>query len=229
MTPVLAKSLSRCPCIELGLGLNAFPILAGFFPPTFYFTLFALYFMEGRCAGYIPTVSETGTEFPNAHCMAIAFATVAASIFYSGFSFYWYLVSFYPTTFISRFFLVFSTLTAMFGFIGLSNFPVNIDPYHHFVASFAGLGSILLMQLVSWLIVYRYLTPRSAINRFLLVLLQIIALCVCGYTEAIVGSRARVTTSALSEYTILVLLPFFFLSFSRDLAGIDQYLIALDY
>jgi hypothetical protein len=226
--PGRPASFGHHHCIELSLSFNAFPILAGFFPPTLYFTLCVLFFMEGRFAGYLPTISETGTEYPNNHFMPIAFATVTASIFFSGVGFYWYLVTFFPTNNVSRFLLAFSVLAGMSGFIALSNCPVNVNARNHFLSAFIGLGGILLIQFVCWWIVSPTLRLAAKVAQLALVLLQIAALAVVGFTEAIVRDRLRITLAAVGEYTILALLPVFYLSFSRDLCRVDQLLLALD-
>ena len=69
-------------CDFLNVGLDAFPFMVSILPPSFYFALFVLYFLENRQAGYIPTISETGTENPNICLMVSFFCCIAASVYY---------------------------------------------------------------------------------------------------------------------------------------------------
>jgi hypothetical protein len=222
------RDLQGYPCIELGLGLDAFSLFGSLTPPSFYFFLFWLFYMQGRSAGYIPTVSETGTEDPNAHIMAVVFATVASSIFFSGFAFFWYLVTFYRPRIVTKLLLAISIVTASGGFIALSNFPVNKSPANHFTATFIGLGSVLAIQLIAWCIVCSSLSILDSVVRFLLFFGQLVALSLCASTNFVVSNRAAITVSALGEYTFLALLPLFFATFMRDLAGVDQFVLAID-
>jgi hypothetical protein len=218
---------SRFPCIELGIGLDAFPVFGSFIAPTLYFVAFVVYFMEGRWAGYIPTVSETGSEYPNSRLMELVFMTVAVSIFFSGYCLFWYVVTFYRTNLFIRLLLTFGVVSGSLGFLLLTVFPVNIDPPTHFFASFVGLGGVIFFQLIFWFVVYPNQGWISRILRFLLVAGQIVALGTCASVELVVGHRPSVTTAALGEYVFLVLVPIFLTSFSGDLAGIDEYVIDL--
>jgi hypothetical protein len=215
-------------CTELGLRFDAFPILMSFSPPTFYLALLVVYFMEDRLAGYIPTISETGTEEPNNTFMVIAFATIAASIFFVGFVFYWHLVTFYPTTATSRFLLAFTVLAGMSGFIALSNCPGNLYHRGHRFCAFIGIAGLILIQFMCWWIVHPFLSQKANLWRLALVLAQFVCLAIIGFPGLIVTTRFRATLSAIGEYTILVLLAGFYMSFAKDLADVGQLLVACD-
>jgi hypothetical protein len=217
--------MDRLAAIDLGLGLAAFPFLASFFPPCFYFTLFLLYYFEGRLASYVPTVSETGTEHPNAHFMSIAFSHVASVIISLGLVMHFYTSALYRPSRLLRLLMLLSVIVGTAGFIALSNYPVTVDPVRHHFWTFMGLTGVIAIQLFSWFAVRATCTVGENVTRCCLVIGQFAFLLVCGFTDVFVETRARISLAAISEYAILVLLPMFFFSFSRDLATVSQLLV----
>jgi hypothetical protein len=187
--------------------------------------MFLLYCFEGRIADYIPTVSETGTEHPNAHFMSIAFSHVASVIVYLGLAMHFYTTSFYRPSRPLRCLMLLSVFGGAAGFVALSNYPVIADPVRHHLWTFVGLTGVIGIQLFSWFAVRATCTVGENRVRCSLVFGQFGFLGICGLTDLFVGTRGRISLAAISEYAILVLLPMFFFSFSRDLATVSQLIV----
>jgi hypothetical protein len=220
------KDGSLVPSIELGIGLDAFPVFGSFVPSALYCVAFAVFFMEWRWPGYIPTVSETGSEFPNARLMELVFLTVAVTIFFSGFVLYRYFISFYPTRLLTRLFLILGIVSGSLRILFPTAFPVAEDPPRHFGSAFVRLGGIVLSQFIFWFIPSSRQSSIACFARFVLVFGQMAALIAFGYVEWIAGTHPSVRLSALGKYTFL-LLPFFLASFAGDLARSDEYVVDL--
>jgi hypothetical protein len=99
---------------------------------------------------------------------------------------------------------------------------VTVDSVRQHVWTFIELMGVITIQLFSWFVVRATCAVGENVTHCCLVLGQFAFLLVCGLTDVFVGTRARIALAAISEYTILVLLPMFFFSFSRDLATVSQ-------
>jgi hypothetical protein len=208
--------------------LDALLVVSAFGPPSFYFVLFILYYMQGRFARYVPTVSETGTEHPNAHIMAIGFSSISACIFFGGLSVYLHLCSFYKFNGAIRWLYVLSILAGSGGFIALSNFPVNVNRSPHFLSSFIGLGGIITAQLFALFVARGSATRARNAWRMATVAIQAAALLYCGFTEHYTSPRMMVTSSAFGEYLFLAFLPLFFFSLMKEMAQAVPVMVIID-
>jgi hypothetical protein len=208
----------------MNFGLNSLPFWVSFLPPCFYFLLFMLYFLEGRFGSYIPTISETGTQEPNMNIMPIFFVGVSASIFYAGIGLGAYISSRYRLDSFKNKLLMLVVLVTCFGFIALSIFPCDTSSDMHYLFASIGLTSCLSSQVLAHLYVYKYYRWNMNLFRTIVIIFQAVGLyCVRGKLDL----RQGVTQSALGEYAFLAGLPFFYLSFWKELDDIGQCLVFL--
>jgi hypothetical protein len=213
--------------IALHLKIDVFLWWASFMPPCFYFSLFVLYYLQGRWANYIPSVSETGTEDPNEAVMAKFFPAIAGAIFYCGVCMAWYFATFFGVRGLIHGLTLLSTVGAAVGFVALSNCPRNVDFRAHFLWTSLGLGCTLLMQMVAQLGSWRNYSLKMNIFRGVAILAQVLFLLGCAHCEDLGSNRVNVTISALGEYGYLIGLPFFFMSFAREMSNVEPYLLLL--
>ncbi|KAK8870692.1 hypothetical protein M9Y10_008579 [Tritrichomonas musculus] len=207
--------------LGMNIGLDAFPFMASFLPPTYYFTLFIIYFLEGRMSGYIPTISETGTEEPNNSFMICFFCSIAASIFYLMSSITFYITSFYQPNLFERFLLKSITFVSSISYIFISIFPMNTHPSQHFSSVFSAFFGIILFQIIVLIITRHDYSTFLSILRGIFIVLQIAPLILCAVSSKFFNHRINVTIQAISEYSIVVFLPFFFMSYSNDLSNLE--------
>jgi hypothetical protein len=222
MSTISADSIPLPVRVDIAL------LAAAFGPPSFYFSLFCLYWIEGRFASYSPTVSETATEWPNTRIMSIAFGSISSLVIYTGLLPFWFLASFYRSAISARQWLAYFAVSGFFGFLGVSNFPLNTEPKLHRVTAFFALSGTIGIQFGLWRGI------RPAIGRWRdalmasLVALQAVALAFCGTSQYYNGPRNRVTENALGEYALLFMLAVFAVVATPELRRADAWLVILD-
>lgn len=217
------NQISNDNILLLNVGLDAFPFMSSFLPPIYYFTLFVLYFMEGRFAGYIPTISETGT-YPNNYFMICFFCSIAGSIFYLMSSMTYFITSFYNPNIVEKFLLKAITLVSSISYIFISIFPMNTYPAQHFSFVFSAFFGIILFQIIVLIRTRRDYSILVFIFRLIIIFLQITPLILCAISSSIFNYRINVTIQAICEYSIVIFLPFFFMSYSKDLSTVQMYM-----
>ncbi|OHS93546.1 hypothetical protein TRFO_11765 [Tritrichomonas foetus] len=193
--------------------------MVSFLPPTFYFALLVLYFIENRFSGYIPTISETGTELPNNDIMVPFFCCIAGSIFYQLSSLSAYVITFYKTNIISRFFLRIITYISSISYILIALFPMDKKPSQHFSSTFLAFFGIIIFQLIVLFSTRCDYSFWRCIVRFIYIIFQVVPLVVCAISSHVWNNRVNVTIQAFGEYSLVILLPFFFISFSKELSN----------
>lgn len=207
----------------LNVGLDAFPFMASFLPPTYYFILLALYLMQGRYSGYIPTVSETGID-PNNNIMICFFCSISVSIVYLMSSMTSFIISFYNPNIVQKFLLKAITLISSISYIFISIYQMNTSPAQHFSFVFSAFFGIILYQIIILFITRKDYSILLFIFRFIVILLQIAPLVLCAISSNTFNNRINITVQALCEYSIVVFLPFFFMSYSSDLSNVELYM-----
>jgi hypothetical protein len=139
---------------------------------------------------------------------------------------YWYFSSFYSIGWFWGGFLILTILTGSAGLVLLASFPLN-GAYSktHFFWAILALANLNAFQYACLIIEWRRSTWKMNFIRVLIVFGQMLGLLLCALSDKI-GSRRQVESfSAIGEYSFLLLMPVFLLSFSGELAKVEQYLV----
>ena len=214
------KFISVNRILPLNVGLDAFPFMASFLPPTYYFTLFILYNMEDRYSGYVPTISETGTD-PNNPYMICFFCSIAGSIYYLMSSMTYYITSFYNPNIAEKILLQVITLVSSISYIFISIYQMTTSPAQHFSFVFSAFFGIILFQIIVLIRTKQNYSILAILFKFTSIILQIIPLILCAISSNVFNYRVNVTIQAICEYSIVIFLPFFFMSYSKELSKIE--------
>jgi hypothetical protein len=212
--------------IRFRLPLQALLYLLCFCPVAISVSLFGLYYLEGRFCGYIPTISETIAEDPNIRFSGGVFSYLAVVVFYTGMVLYWYFSSFYDISFFWRSFLIWTDIFGSAGLVLLASFPLN-GAYSkvHFFWAIMALGNLNAYQYGLLIVAWKRATQKENIVRILIVFGEMIGLLLTALSDKIGTNRQIETISAIGEYTFLLLVPVFLVSFAGQLAKVDQYLV----
>ena len=208
-------------------GIEFFLPLVSFMPPMLYLTLLLIFIMEGRWAGYLPTVSETGTEFPNTSVMFVFFTIISGSIFFEMIFHSLYIFENFKTTKLCKGILLFTVILSSFFFCLISVFPCNISPIMHFTSTFVGFSGIVLFQIVTAYITYRSTSNAKNCVRIFSIIMQILSLLDVALSPKLFCERTNVTISAIGEYGIVTFLPIFFMSFYSEMSKSNRFLVFL--
>ena len=191
------------------------------YPHSVSLVCFVIYVMEGRYCSYVPTISETGTDHPNANFFAFCMSTGALMIMFSLFIYACYVRMVYGCS--DRRFTVMQVLsvTSAIGIIGLGFSPVNIVHDRH--VFFAGLGfvSILVFQGLAYARAKSHVKPWVRRLRCACVVIAVIGLFIFVSADWYLDHRFNVTVSTSGEYALLFFMLLGVLSWRRELNAVE--------
>lgn len=204
---------------RLGLKLQAALLLYNA-PPLFgYFTLFVLFFLQGRYTVYQPTVSETGTEYPNGQAM-MGFMLLVGSVSYIAMA----ITNCYVETFIGvnkvvKTILWIASYCTAFGTFGVGVYPMSTNHTGHFRSAAISFGGTMVAELFLIFLFAKRSPKFRTLRRIVYFIIQIIGMIF------MVGSwlpvRKYATLTTLGEYALMLDMGFFYASFWMELSEVD--------
>lgn len=199
-------------------------LIISIFPPVIYSTLFVIYKFEFRVSGYVPTISETGTEYPNTVIMFFFFCFISGSIFWEMLLQAIYILNNYKHSQVSKFFLFLLTCTSSLFFCLISVFPCNVYSELHYLSTFFAFFGIVLYQIIIFSLTHK--KTRSFINilRLFSIIMQTLSLLDVACSQILYGLRINVSLSAYGEYSIVLFLPIFFLTYYKEMSKSNTYI-----
>ena len=203
--------------IELKFNFAAWPIFTVIFPPLLYGTAFMLYFFQGRYIHYQPTISETGTRYPNTEFVARFFGTISTTTGFTMAITNARMLAQYPiSNFLRKYLFLQCILEVNFmSMVGMN--PMNENHFLHFLNAGVGFVSNLISQFILYVHIFRYQNMIQKVLRGIFMLIQAISLIIIGFTEELFENRNNITAAALAEYATIVFLSFFYCSFCPEL------------
>jgi hypothetical protein len=203
--------------IPLTLNLEFFPVFTMFFPPWIYFCHLITYIMHGRIAGYLPTISETGTGQFGHIFQYKSFATISLTSLYTGLVITWYVFCAFPKAVKRRvtalFFVIVGSLNMLI--TGCASMIENHGP--HFLSAGLGLAMMIVWQFILYHTIFDGMTLARRITRMCYILIQGIALIVIERSDYIFSHRISITIATIAEYCVLFFLQCFYISFYCDI------------
>jgi hypothetical protein len=206
--------------ITLTLNLQALPVFPMFGPVWIYFSHLYVYLIQGRYAGYLPTISETGVEefghemqFKTFTLVDCTFAMTCLAI-----CFYACLCS------DSRIWRALLTFFLVFGFffnlcIGCCEMIGHRKM--HQVAAFSGFVFCLSFEFTVYLMVFNFMTSFAKSARFVFLFFQVPGFLLAGFAECMFQDRNAITWSTVGEYAFLISMFAFAMSFHADLGSME--------
>jgi hypothetical protein len=212
----------RCPSgadihlISLNLNLEAFPFFTMFGPLWLYFLFLCVYLMQGRLAGYLPTISETGVESFN-HSLQFRFFTwIACTSSFSDLCMALYLCTRTKNP-ISLFLVFFFIAFGLSGMVGIGCAEMVDHHRTHQVCAVSGTLLLIFLQFAICLILVPYTSLFLQIRRFLYVILQLLSFCLMAFSEFIFPARYSITISTSGEYVMSFFMVLFTFTFGWEL------------
>lgn len=204
---------------KLGLNLQASLLLYNAPPLCSYFTLFWLFFLQGRYTVYQPTVSETGTEYPNGQVM-MGFMLLVGSVSYIAMS----VTNCYIETFIGvnrfvRAVLWICCYCTAFGTFGIGVHPMSTNHTGHFRSAVISFGGTFVAELFIIVLLAKRSPWFRTFRRMVYLIIQTIGM------RFMIGSwlpvRKYATLTTLGEYAVMFDMGFFYATLWKELSGVD--------
>lgn len=186
------------------------------------------YIFEGRYSGYLPTISETGTEYPNKTYLAHAMSTGATAVLLTlAYCAVYYKFTFNPSESF-YFFLKCMCITSFVGILGVGSCPVN--EVHDIHLSFAALGfsSILFFEIIV-LSKEKPILPVSTFRfRLMFILIGFVGFFAFGASKFIFDPRHNVTISTIGEWILLFCMLYGLTLWREEIDSIEIHIALLD-
>lgn len=198
---------------------ESFAILSFIYPLTVSSICLCLYIMEGRYSGYIPTISQTGTEYPNHVIFGQAMSTGALT---TSLTLYVYKCFYEMKYGISPCFsatLDILIYCAIFGICGIGLYPNNEYPYEHMFWAATGFVAIVIFELLCHI----KEPSRGCISYIRGVFL---AFAIAGMF--IFAFHYDISVNAIGEWTLLFFILAIMVTWRRDLNSVQMYVTLLD-
>jgi hypothetical protein len=202
--------------ISIGVNLGAFTILTVFTSAWLYFGLLYLYLLEGRYAGYLPTISETGTQRPCDIAESRAFATICTVSFFADILVMYYAQTYSGLTSLARF----SKLVMPIGILGVlitGACDLSLHLWPHRVFAFTGLFCVSVFEFTVLALAWNGMGPLGKTIRFGLLFIEAIAFVNAAFAELMYSPRACITISTWAEYVYVTMVTGFLSSFYGEL------------
>lgn len=222
ITPIISKinkddlELNSDNSLDTEVGLEAIPIFNFLYSVSAILLSLWLYIMEGRYAGYLPTASETGTEYPNHATFGHATSTASIATLYTMII----AVAFIRLTEMNternmKLFQIL-TCTTVIGQIGVALSPLNEVRYFHYFFASLGFLSMMTFEIRTYFVIKNQTTAKRII-RGLILLQEFIGLFVFLFAEWIWNDRVNVTYSAYGEHATFLAIHLYFVTFCDEM------------
>ena len=210
--------------------INIHPRIISFlifvFPLVVAFITLILYLMQDRWSGYLPTISETGTEYPNNDFFAIS---MGIGSFSTGFGLFVRAVYIHQCVTNSKFIIIALYILASIssiGIVGLGFFSINEDHKHHFMFASSGFFSILLFEFVE-LISQKSVSLKIKKTRIIALTIAVFGLILFGGIDFILSDRRIITINAFGEYIMLYFMMYIIYTYYYELNFVNIEIVIL--
>jgi hypothetical protein len=215
----LFATLSSLRQISLNVNLESFPLFTMFAPSWIYFSHLVIYLIHGRAAGYLPTISETGTGDFGERLQSRAFPTISLTTMYTTLSITWAVFADAPrATHLRTTAFVLATIGSLLMIVTGCCDLVN-HHFPHFASCGGGLSMMIIWQLVLYTTIFNTMSAIRKVTRMCYVVIEAVGLAMIQFAQPIFGDRECVTIATLAEYSVLFFLQCFYLSFYDDIRG----------
>ena len=211
--------------IEIQIGLDSFSVLIFLYPIIAVLICLILFIMEGRFAGYLPTVSETGTESPNAQVFSHANGMSSITTFYTQFLLIIFIKIYQENNEFLIFLLKILMLNTFIGVFGVGMSPLNELKYHHYIFALLGFLSMIIFQFLTYLIIKNQNLIRI---RSILICLEFISIILFSFSNHISNNRYCITISTIGEYILLLSIQTYLLTFKSELKSLKMTLSIIE-
>lgn len=214
--------------IALNIRPETFSILSLMYPMIVAVVSLIMYILEGRISGYLPTMSETGTEFPNndffSHCMSTGSLTTYLTMFY-------YTIYFELRNEVGKkmsILLHVLSVTSSLGVAGVGFNPIN--EHHHFHFFFAGMGfsSCLVYESIVLHKQRNIISSKLYWTRLLMLLIGMCGFCLFGVSEHVFDLRYDITISTFGEWFLLFFLFLGMVTWRKEMNSVKVYIVMLE-
>jgi hypothetical protein len=188
-----------------------------FFPPWLYFCHLLIFFIHGRFAGYLPTISETGVGAFGHMFQYKCFATISLTSLYTGLAITWYVFGSCPTArrrnLVALFFVVVGSLAMLV--TGCASMVDHHGP--HFLSAGGGLAMMIAWQCIIYQTLFCTMSKAQKVRRVGYMIAETIGLVLIARSDHLFCHRVSITVATVAEYAVLFFLQCFYLSFFHDI------------
>ncbi|OHS99804.1 hypothetical protein TRFO_33677 [Tritrichomonas foetus] len=219
---------SELPKINIPLNIPHFAFISFLYPPMVGVFCFVVYAMQGRIAGYFPTISETGTQYPNNKIFGQFMSTGALTTMLTLFCYYCYFRLTHSDTNKKLKFLRVFIFGSGGGIIGLGFSPINENHDRHLLSAVCGFLSILIFEL---LILTDKHNPKSSPAKKKLqigsLLLAFSGFALFAASKYVFDYRFDITISSIAEWILLVFMLLVWATWSSELGSLEMSVVLL--
>lgn len=228
--------------ISLNIPMYTIAFASFVYPPLVGVFCLIVYILEGRIAGYLPTISETGTDHPNTNYFAIFMSTGAISTIVTLF---FYFNSFVLArrlqkkekiekkslfdknfTFLEKV-LIILIFTSTYGIVALGFSPINEAHSRHLLSAVIGFLSILIFELITFLNDPNKTGTLIKIIRWTSWTIAILSFILFAAAKWVFSHRIDVTISTFAEWFLLVFMLFVYSTWKKELNSYELSLVIL--
>jgi hypothetical protein len=209
----------RLHMIAIAINLQALPIFPSLAPVWIYFLYFYIYLMQGRYAGYIPTISETGSEALGHELQYKTFVHVDSTFILTCLNLFVYACA-HRKSKLLRVILVLLMIWGFIGNVGIACFEMVWHSRLHQASAFFGLIFVMSFEAIIHVLLYNF-TPGSRFAlRTVFLVCQVPMFILAAFAESMLSDREAISWSTLGEYGFLLAMFSFMLSFDAELGDL---------
>lgn len=232
--------------IKLDIPMYTIAFVSFIYPPLVGVFCLILYILEGRVAGYFPTISETATDYPNnklfAQFNSIGSLTTMATLFFYFNSFVLerrsknkelkpvqnektlsFEKNFSTLEKVLRVFMYFSSI----GTVALGLSPINEAHSRHLLSAVTGFMSILIFELITFFTDPFKSNIQIKILRWTAWTIAFLSFGLFAAAKWVFSHRIDVTISTFAEWLLLFFMLFVWSTWRHELKSIEFSLVIL--
>jgi hypothetical protein len=171
------------------------------------------YWFEGRFAGYFPTISETGTDYPNTQVIRFTLGFVAMITFYSLLLSFYYIEYWHAFSKRMRAIRWALLIVATIGTMGIGCFSLATDHDRHFTSASTSFAAVCFVELIDLIAMFGQSSRLLNANRIVSLVIQVVALTVIARARTFIHPRLHDTIDGLSEFATLGSMGWFYSTF----------------
>ena len=220
---------TKIKSIPLNFNLSSFAVISAMFPLLVGVFSFCIYYMQGRISGYAPTISETGTMYPNSKIFGQFMSTGSLTSFATLFTYYNYIKLVNDGKKLR--FLKVLVFTSGLGILGLGFFPINEHHDCHLLSAVLGFLSILFFELLTLIHLPNDENSKTRKNRKILrlifLILAFIGFFLFAAAKWVFPYRIDITVSTFAEWVLLIFMLFTWITWRFEIASLNVDIVLL--
>jgi hypothetical protein len=212
------------PVIDMSFKMQAFPVFVSMAPTWIYFAHLVVFWFHDRMAGYLPTISETGTDSFSHKLQYKSFPVVGPTTVFTEIVIAMCTFTQFPHARLGRNLARICMVVGGFCMCVTGMAQLHLHQICHQSTAFSGLFFVVVFQVVVYGVCFESIPILEKLLKMCCITMEFISLVIVALAERLFPDRTCLTWSMCGEHVLLWLTEVFLLSYFKELSAFSLFL-----